>query len=67
MLKYVLGNGTHYDGIKRPFRNTAPLINLKPPRYSSSNVTNLMEKIKKEAKNSGNQLKRTRTLSTIQV
>ena len=47
MLKYVLGQGTHYDGIKNVFGNTAPLLYPNPTKYSSSNVTNLMDKIKK--------------------
>ena len=51
LLKYVLGYGTHYDGIKRNFGDTAPLMNPKPPKYSSSNITNLMEKTKKGSRN----------------
>ena len=47
MLKYALGQGTHYDGIKKVFGNTAPLLYPNPTKYSSSNVTNLMDKIKK--------------------
>ena len=47
MLKYVLGQGTHYDGIKKVFGNTAPLLYPNPTKYSSSNVPNLMDKIKK--------------------
>ena len=45
--KYILGNGTHHDGIKKVFGNTAPLLYPSPAKYSSSNVTKLMEKIKK--------------------
>ena len=66
MLKYGLGNGTHYDGIKRPFGNTAPLLNLRPPRYSSSNVTNLMEKIKKGSQKFINNSSMTRWKKTLQ-
>ena len=47
LLKYVLGMGTHHDATKRPFGNCAPLMNPRPSKHSSSNITNLMEKIKK--------------------
>ena len=39
--------GTHHDGVKRPFGNIAPLMNPRQPKYTSSNINNLMEKIKK--------------------
>jgi hypothetical protein len=48
MTKYILGNGTHYDGVKKVFPNTAPLLHSRPPKYSSSNIENLMGKIKKK-------------------
>ena len=51
LLKYVLGDRTHHDRIKRTFGDTVPLMNPKPPKNSSCNITNLMEKIKKGSKN----------------
>ena len=50
MTRYILGNGTHHDGIIRPYGNTAPLLHEKPPKYSSSNIENLIRKIKKGSK-----------------
>ena len=52
VTRYILGDGTHHDGVIRPYGNTAPLLHKKPPKYSSSNISNLMGKIKKAAKNS---------------
>ena len=50
MTRYILGDGTHHDGINRPYGNTAPLLHKNPPKYSSSNISNLMGKIKKGRK-----------------
>ena len=47
ICKYILGQGSHYDGVKRVFGDTALLLYPNPPRYSSSNISNLMGKIKK--------------------
>ena len=47
ICKYIIGNGTHHGGVKKVFGNTAPLLYPTPTMYSSSNVTNLMGKIKK--------------------
>jgi hypothetical protein len=49
-MKYILGFGTHYDGIKKIFPNTIPCLDTRPPKYSSSNVENMMSKIKKGSK-----------------
>jgi hypothetical protein len=51
MMKYVLGIGTHYDGVKKIFPNTVPVLDARPPKYSSSNIENLMSKIKRGSKN----------------
>ena len=48
--KYILGEGTHHDGVLRPYGNTAPLLHKKTPEYSSSNISNLMGRIKKGSK-----------------
>ena len=53
VTRYILGDGTHHDGISRPYGNTAPLLHKTPPKYSSSNISNLMGKIKKGARNLG--------------
>ena len=50
VTRYILGDGTHHDGISRPYGNTAPLLHKNPPKYSSSNISNLMGKIKKGSK-----------------
>ena len=47
ICKYILGQGSHRDRIKRVFGDTAPLIYPTQPRYSSSNISNLLGKIKK--------------------
>ena len=47
ICKYILGQGTHHDGVKRVFGETAPLLYPNPPIYSSSNISNLMGKTKK--------------------
>ena len=47
ICKYILGQGSHRDRIKRVFGDTAPLIYPTQPRYSSSNIINLLGKIKK--------------------
>mgnify|MGYP001358002180 CR=1 FL=1 len=50
VTRYILGDGTHPDGVLRPYGNTAPLLHKNPPKYSSSNLSNLMGKIKKGSK-----------------
>ena len=47
ICKYIYGNGTYHDGVKKVFCNTAPLLYPTPTRYTSSNVSNPMGKIKK--------------------
>ena len=38
--KYLLGVVTHHDGDIRPYRNTAPLLQKKTPKYSSRRARN---------------------------
>ena len=47
ICEYILGQGTHHNGAKRVFGDTAPLLYPNAPKYSSSNISNLMGKIKK--------------------
>ena len=59
MCKYILGQGTHHDGVNRVFGDTAPLLYPNPPKYSSSNISNLMGKIKKGSQKFRKSLTRT--------
>ena len=43
ICKYILGQGSHHDGVKEVFGNTAPLLNPTPARYSSSNISGLQK------------------------
>ena len=51
ICKYILDQGTHHDWVKSVFGDTSPLLYPNPPKYSLSNISNLMGKIKKGRQN----------------
>ena len=50
LCPYLCGHGSKYNGQKRVFPNTAPLLNRNPPLYSHPSMTSLISKIKKGSK-----------------
>jgi hypothetical protein len=46
-MKYVIGSQKTHDGVKIIFPNSIPLLNPKPPKYSSSQTNAKFHKIKK--------------------
>ena len=46
-MKYVIGSHRTHDGVKIIFPNSIPLLNPKPPKYSSSQTNAMFHKIKK--------------------
>ena len=51
MTKSILGSGEKSNGQLKTFPNTIPLMNPKPPKYSSSTLENLVNKTIKGSKN----------------
>ena len=50
LTKSILGSGEKSNGQLKTFPNTIPLMNPKPPKYSSSTLENLVSKTKKAVK-----------------
>ena len=46
-LRYVIGHRQIYDGVKIIFPNSIPLLNPKPPKYSTSQTYALFKKTRK--------------------
>ena len=51
LTKSILGSGEKSNGQLKTFPNTTPLMNPKPPKYSSSTLENLVNKTIKGSKN----------------
>ena len=47
LCPYICGLGIKFNGQKRVFPNTAPLLNRNPPLYSHPSITSLIFKLKK--------------------
>ena len=47
LCPYICGLGIKFNGQKRVFPNTAPLLNRNPPLYSHPTITSLILKLKK--------------------